>query len=163
VIGATLGTAVRDLAHEVERAEAKLRAGAHFLVTDVIYDVGEANRLLGALRARGVTLPVLATLAPFEDTQTLQRLSYEVPEVSIPLSALAAARRNRDNPEQTIEHAVGAVEKLLHLISGVVVHVPSGMDEPAAQLVSALAQLRRDGNQSRCVQGVWGHGPQAPG
>ncbi len=142
VIGAALGTAVSDLAHELDSVEAKLRAGAHFLVTDVIYDVEEAGRVLGALRARGVALPVLATLAPFEDIQTLQRLSYEVPEMSIPLSVLAAARRNRDNPEQTIEDAVGTVEKLRNLISGVVVHVPSGMDALAAQLLNALTQLR---------------------
>jgi methionine synthase / methylenetetrahydrofolate reductase(NADPH) len=142
VIGAALGTAVSNLAHELDRVEAKLRAGAHFLVTEVIYDVEEASRALGALRARGVTLPVLATLAPFEDIQTLQRLSYEVPEGSIPLSVLAAAKRNRDNPTETIEHAVGAVEKLRNLISGVVVHVPSGADELAAQLVSALTELR---------------------
>ncbi len=142
VIGAALGTAVSNLAHELDRVEAKLRAGAHFLVTEVIYDVEEASRALGALRARGVSLPVLATLAPFEDIQTLQRLSYEVPEGSIPLSVLAAAKRNRDNPTETIEHAVGAVEKLRNLISGVVVHVPSGADELAAQLVSALTELR---------------------
>lgn len=142
VIGAALGTAVSNLAHELDRVEAKLRAGAHFLVTEVIYDVEEASRALGALRARGVTLPVLATLAPFEDIQTLQRLSYEVPEGSIPLSVLAAAKRNRDNPTETVEHAVGAVEKLRNLISGVVVHVPSGADELAAQLVSALTELR---------------------
>ena len=142
VIGAALGTAVSNLAHELDRVEAKLRAGAHFLVTEVIYDVEEASRALGALRARGVTLPVLATLAPFEDIQTLQRLSYEVPEGSIPLSVLAAAKRNRDNPTETVEHAVGAVEKLRNLISGVVVHVPSGADELAVQLVSALTELR---------------------
>lgn len=142
VIGAALGTAVSNLAHELDRVEAKLRAGAHFLVTEVIYDVEEASRTLGALRARGMTLPVLATLAPFEDIQTLQRLSYEVPEGSIPLSVLAAAKRNRDNPTETVEHAVGAVEKLRNLISGVVVHVPSGADELAAQLVSALTELR---------------------
>ncbi|MGH3601357.1 MAG: methylenetetrahydrofolate reductase, partial [Pseudonocardiaceae bacterium] len=141
-IGAALGTAVSNLAHELDRVEAKLRAGAHFLVTDVIYDVEEASRALGALRARGVTLPVLATLAPFEDIQTLQRLSYEVPEGSIPLSVLAAAKRNRDNPTGAVEHAVGAVEKLRNLISGVVVVVPSGADELAAQLVSALTELR---------------------
>jgi methionine synthase I (cobalamin-dependent)/5,10-methylenetetrahydrofolate reductase len=142
VIGAALGTAVSNLAHELDRVEAKLRAGAHFLVTDVIYDVEEASRALGALRARGVSLPVFATLAPFEDIQTLQRLSYEVPEVSIPLSVLAAAKRNRDKPTETVEHAVGVVEKLRNLISGVVVHVPSGADELATQLVNALSQLQ---------------------
>jgi homocysteine S-methyltransferase len=142
VIGAALGTAAGDLAHELDRVEAKLHAGAHFLVTDVIYDVEAASRVLGALRARGVALPVLATLAPFDDIQTLQRLSYEVPEVSIPLSVLAAARRNRDSPAQNVEQAVGAVEKLRNLISGVVVHVPSEMDDLAVQLVKALSKLR---------------------
>ncbi len=142
VIGGTLRVAASDLGPELDKAEAELRAGAHFLVTDVIYDVEEAIRVLGALRARGVALPVLATLAPFDDIRILQRLSYEVAGTSIPLSALAAARRNRDNPEQTVELAVGAVEKLRHLVSGVVVHVPSGMDEQAAQLVRTLAALR---------------------
>ena len=146
VIGATLHTAASDLARELDKAEVKLRAGAHFLVTDVIYDVEEMTSVLDALRARGVTLPVLATLAPFEDIRTLQRLSHEVAEVSIPLSVLADAarrsRRNRDHPEQTVELSVRVVEKLRHLIAGVVVQVPSGMDEPAVQLVKALAQLR---------------------
>ncbi|MDQ4031779.1 MAG: bifunctional homocysteine S-methyltransferase/methylenetetrahydrofolate reductase [Actinomycetota bacterium] len=142
VIGAMLRTAPNDLARELDKAEAKLRSGAHFLVTDVIYDVDEATSVLDAVRARGVTLPVLATLAPFEDIRTLQRLSNEVAEVSIPLSALAAARRNRHHPEQTVELSVRVVEKLRHLIAGVVVQVPSGMDEPAVQLVEALAQLR---------------------
>jgi methionine synthase I (cobalamin-dependent)/5,10-methylenetetrahydrofolate reductase len=142
VIGGALHTAVGDVMNELDRAESKLRAGAHFLVTDVIYDVEEAARVLGMLRARGVGLPVLATLAPFADVRTLQRLSYEVPEGSIPPSALAAARRHRDNPEQAVEFSVGAVEKLRHLISGVVVQVPSGVDEQAVRLVSALARLR---------------------
>ncbi len=146
VIGATLRTAASDLSRELDKAEAKLRAGAHFLVTDVIYDVEEATQVLDALRSRGVALPVLATLAPFEDIRTLQRLSHEVPGVSIPLSVLADAarrnRRNRDHPEQAVELSVSMVEKLRHLVAGVVVHVPSGMDKPAAQLIRALATLR---------------------
>jgi methionine synthase I (cobalamin-dependent)/5,10-methylenetetrahydrofolate reductase len=142
VIGGTLHTAAGDVANELDRAESKFRTGAHFLVTDVIYDVEEATRVLGMLRARGVGLPVLVTLAPFADVRTLQRLSYEVPEGSIPQSALAAAWRHRDNPEQAVEFSVGAVEKLRHLISGVMVQVPSGVDEQAVRLVTALARLR---------------------
>lgn len=142
VIGALLRTTAADLGRELERAEAKLHAGAHFLVTDVIYDVEEAARVLGMVRARGIVLPVLAALAPFADVRTLQRLSHEVPEISIPMSALATARRNRENPQHSIEVSVAAVEKLRHLVSGVVVHVPEDMDEQAGQLVGALAQLR---------------------
>lgn len=145
VIGGALHTAAGDLTDELEKVESMLRAGAHFLVTDVIYDVEEAARVLGMVRARGMALPVLATLAPFADMRTLQRLSYEDPEGSIPLSALSAARRHRDNPEQAVEFSVGAVEKLRHLIAGVVVHVPGGVDEQAVRLVGALARLRTSG------------------
>ncbi|HJT03485.1 MAG TPA: bifunctional homocysteine S-methyltransferase/methylenetetrahydrofolate reductase [Pseudonocardiaceae bacterium] len=149
VIGGALHTSAGDLAYELDRAEAKARAGAHFLVTDVIYDVEEAARVLGTVRARGVRLPVLATLAPFADIRSLQRLSYEDPDGSIPLSVLAAAtrreRHHRDNPEQTVEFAVAAVEKLRHLISGVVVLVSGGVNEHAVQLVRALARLRASG------------------
>jgi methionine synthase / methylenetetrahydrofolate reductase(NADPH) len=145
IIGGGLRIAA-DLTHELDRAEVKVRVGAHFLVTDVLYDVEEAARALGTLRARGVGLPVLATLAPFADIQTLQRMSYEVPEGSLPLTVLAEAtrrqRRQGDNPEQAAEFAVSAVEKLRHLISGVVVHVPGGVNEHAVRLISALAQLR---------------------
>ncbi|MGH4023228.1 MAG: bifunctional homocysteine S-methyltransferase/methylenetetrahydrofolate reductase [Pseudonocardiaceae bacterium] len=142
VIGALFRTTAADIGRELERAEAKLQAGAHFLVTDVIYDVEEAARVLGMLRARGIALPVLAALAPFADVRTLQRLSHEVPEISIPMSALATARRNRENPQHTVEVSVAAVEKLRHLVSGVVVHVPEDMDEQAGRLVGALTQLR---------------------
>jgi homocysteine S-methyltransferase len=145
IIGGTFRTPA-DLTHELDRAEAEVRAGAHFLVTDVIYDVEEAARALGMLRARGLSLPVLATLAPFADIKTLQRMSYEVPEGSIPLTVLAEAtrrqRRQRDSPEHAAEFTVSVVEKLRHLISGVVVHVPGGVNEHAVQLISALAQLR---------------------
>ncbi|MCA1820582.1 MAG: homocysteine S-methyltransferase family protein, partial [Pseudonocardia sp.] len=72
VIGGTLHTSAGDLPHELDRAEAEARAGAHFLVTDLIYDVEEAARMLNTVRARGVGLPVLATLAPFADIRTLQ-------------------------------------------------------------------------------------------
>ncbi|MGQ0717728.1 MAG: homocysteine S-methyltransferase family protein, partial [Pseudonocardiales bacterium] len=67
VIGGTLRIAASDLGSELDIAEAELHAGAHFLVTDVIYDVEEATRVLGALRARGVALPGGAAPAPVED------------------------------------------------------------------------------------------------
>ncbi|HEX2300311.1 MAG TPA: bifunctional homocysteine S-methyltransferase/methylenetetrahydrofolate reductase [Pseudonocardiaceae bacterium] len=142
VIGALFRTTAADIGRELERAEAKVQAGAHFLITDVIYDIEEAAGVLGMLRARGIALPVLAALAPFADVRTLQRLSHEVPEITIPMSALATARRNRENPQHTVEVSVAAVEKLRHLVSGVVVHVPDDMDEQTGRLVGALAQLR---------------------
>lgn len=141
VIGAGVHTAAGDLSRELDNVEAKRRAGAHFLITDVIYDADQAGQALGMLRTRGVSLPVLATLAPFTDLRTLHRLSYEDPDVSVPLPVITAASHHRDNPAEIIDSALAAVDKLRHLISGVVVHVPSGINEHAGHLVSALARF----------------------
>jgi hypothetical protein len=84
VIGGSLSTSAADTGHELARAEEKARAGAHFLLTDVIYDVAAAHRVLSALRARGVLIPVIAAVAPYEDPAAAQRFAHEIPEMSAP-------------------------------------------------------------------------------
>jgi 5,10-methylenetetrahydrofolate reductase len=58
VVGACVHTAA-DTRHELARCKEKAEAGAHFLVTDVIYDIDATIRLLGELRGHGIELPVL--------------------------------------------------------------------------------------------------------
>ena len=79
VIGASVHTAAADTSQELSRAGEKARAGAHFLVTDVIYDVSPALRLLRELRGRGVGLPVIAAFAPFGDPRRSPGLSTRSP------------------------------------------------------------------------------------
>jgi homocysteine S-methyltransferase len=149
LIGAALRTSTTDPTHQLDKAEAKLRAGAHFLVTDVIYDVEQATRTLDTLHTRGLSSPVLATLAPFADLPTLQRLSYEVPERSIPPTVLAEAtrrqRHHHDHPDQLVDFTLSTVDKLRHLIAGVIVHLPAGLNDQAGQLITALTQLGHHG------------------
>ena len=84
VIGACVHTAAADTSQELGRSRKKAEAGAHFLVTDVIYDVGAAMRLLRELRSRGVDLPVIAAFAPFGDPKAITRLIHEVPGAALP-------------------------------------------------------------------------------
>jgi hypothetical protein len=70
------------------------RAASHFLVTDVIYDVGPATRLLRELRSRSVDLPVIAAFAPFGDPKAITGLSsrYTPPrKVAAPIFASTCA------------------------------------------------------------------------
>ncbi len=142
VIGGSVRTWAADTDRELNRAEAKVRAGAHFLVTDVVYDVERAGRFLRRLPARGVDVPVLATLAPFDDVRTVEALSHETPEVAIPQWAIETIRSSRERPRRTIEIAVQTVEKLRDEVSGVVVKLPTAPDEHVVDLVQMLAQTR---------------------
>jgi len=141
VIGASISTTAADLDREVDRAEAKAHAGADFLVTDAIHDADEATLLLAALPARGIDIPVIASVAPFEGFRALERLRNEVPETSIPPAIVRALPRAGAPPGDVIEASVELIEKLRGLISGVLVQVPRSSQQSAVELLRRLAGL----------------------
>lgn len=128
VIGASLRTAATDRSRELDRAVEKVRAGVHFLLTDVIYDVAQAHDVLAELRARGVTVPVLAAVAPFRDARTIARLTQEIPEVLAP-SALIGRQ---------VGGAGEVAEKLAEHICGVLVHTARDLDPSVTSVVAEL-------------------------
>ena len=137
-IGATLSTAATDVRQELDRAEEKVRAGAHFLLTDVIYDPTDAQRVLMALRERGFDIPVIAAVAPFDDATTIARLTHEVPEMSIPVP-----RGTRPEPAAQLSgRTVDAVGSLRDLVSGVLVHAPLRLDPRMTGLLGDLGRFR---------------------
>ncbi len=141
VIGGSISTAALDVGREVDRAEAKAHAGAHFLVTDAIYDADRASQLLAALPLRGIDVPVIASIAPFESFQTLERMRHEVPEMSMPADQMGGRRRIGVAPGEAVEACLRVVEKLRGLISGVLVQIPRESQQPAVELVRRLADL----------------------
>jgi homocysteine S-methyltransferase len=142
VIGGSVHTSPADMGQELGRSAEKLRAGAHFLLTDVIYDVGGAVRMLSALRARGVELPVIASLAPFEDPKTITQLLHEVPGVSS-FSSLTTAGISADEQAEPIVGVLDSISSLRGLVAGVLIRAPSRPDDRMASLVGRLASARR--------------------
>ncbi len=141
VIGASISTAAADVNREADRAEAKADAGAHFLVTDAIHDADEASLLLAVLPGRGIDIPVIASIAPFESFRALERLRNEVPEMSAPATGVGGPPRAGGRPVDAVEASVELLEKLRGLISGVLVHVPRGSQRPAVELLQRLRGL----------------------
>lgn len=143
VIGASISTAAADVLREVDRAEAKALAGAHFLITDAIHDADEAMLLLASLQARGVDIPVIASIAPFESSRALESLRNEVPERSaLPKAPRFSARAGRQ-PADVVATSVELVEKLRGLVAGILVQVPRAAHSSAVELLQSLARLGR--------------------
>lgn len=142
VIGASISTAAADVNREIDRAEAKAQAGAHFLITDAIFDADEATLLLAELPARGIDIPVIASIAPFESFRTLERLRNEVPEMSVPPASVRALGRAGGQPGDVVEASVELVEKLRGVISGVLVQIPRDSQRSAVELLHRLAEFR---------------------
>lgn len=137
VVGACVHTAAADTSHELARSREKADAGADFLVTDVIYDIDVALRLLSQLSEHGIELPVLAVFAPFSDPKAVMRLIHEIPGAA-PVSQAEAARAAAD-PVSAMLDSVG---RLGGLIAGALIQPAAEPDDRMTRLVAELAGLR---------------------
>jgi hypothetical protein len=94
---------------------------------------------LGGVRDRGADIPLIATVAPFENAITVARLTREQPE----LSANTSVATPHDGDSGTlVDSVVTAIEKLGDLVGGVLVHAPSRPDPRMTVLVDGLNRLR---------------------
>ena len=137
VVGACVHTAAADPRHELARCREKADAGAHFLVTDVIYDLDATVRLLSELRGHGIELPVLAVFAPFSDPKAVMRLIHEVPDAVV--APRPGTARPAADPGPALLDSVG---RLHGLIAGALIHPPPEPDDRMTSLVAELAALR---------------------
>jgi homocysteine S-methyltransferase len=140
VIGACVHTAAADIGEELGRIAEKAEAGAHFLVTDVIYDASPAASLLRELRSRGVDLPVIAAFAPFGDPKAITRLIHEVPGAALLSGAGTTRDTPRNEPADPVSAVLEGVASLGDLIAGVLIHAPSRPDERLTGLITGLAR-----------------------
>ncbi len=99
----TIGIAVNPVAdnldHEIERFLAKVEAGAHFAMTQPLFDPAHWNAFLKRLGGKS-PVPVLAGIWPLTSYKQALRLNNEVPGIVIPQPVLlelqAAGANARD-------------------------------------------------------------------
>jgi homocysteine S-methyltransferase len=87
-IGARFNPGADDLAAELARTRAKLRAGAQFLITRPVYELDTFTRMMGDLSPGDV--PVLLAISPLRSYAEAEFLAHEVPGVAIPEATLRA-------------------------------------------------------------------------
>ncbi len=137
-IGAQVNPTARDHAAETARARAKIKAGAHFLVSRPVYELDALSRLVEALDGAGV--PLLLSVVPLTSFEEADYLAHEVPGVTIPGSVLDTMDRAGRSGGRAVglELAASLLAKARPLIGGVILTAPG--DDPAAlaPLIDAL-------------------------
>ncbi len=86
-IGAALNPVADDLDHEIERFLAKVEAGAHFAMTQPLFDPEHWRAFLKRLGGK-CPIPVLVGVWPLNSYKQALRLNNEVPGIVIPQSVL---------------------------------------------------------------------------
>jgi methionine synthase I (cobalamin-dependent)/5,10-methylenetetrahydrofolate reductase len=138
-IGARINPSARDQAAELDRAHAKIRAGAQYLVSRPVHDLDALTRVAEALDGTGV--PLLLSVAPLTSFEEADYLAHEVPGVTIPAATLEAMERAGRSGGRAVglELAATVLAKARPLVSGVIL-AASG-DDPSAlgPLLDALS------------------------
>jgi len=138
-IGARVNPGARDMDAEIARARAKVRAGAHFLVSRPVYELDSLLRVVSALAAQEV--PLLLSVTPLRSFEEADYLAHEVPGVTIPPGTLRAMERAGRARARAVglELAAGLLRDARNLVSGVILTAAEEDLTVLAPLLSAVA------------------------
>ena len=135
-VGARVNPGAQDPDAEIARARAKVRAGAHFLVSRPVYELDSLLRMVTALErgegeVGGETAPLLLSVSPLRSFEEADYLANEVPGVTIPPDTLRAMERAGRGAARAvgIDLAAGLLRDARKLVSGVIVTATE--DDPA--------------------------------
>mgnify|MGYP002619873894 CR=1 FL=1 len=135
--------AALDYERELRRLEAKVAAGADFIMTQPVYDPAVLDRLLTDIR--DFTLPVLVGLMPLASARNAEFLHNEVPGMQIPAEI---RHRMASVPSGAAARAEGvriAQEALLGVrdrVRGAYIMPPFGRYEAAIEVLEAVGFQR---------------------
>lgn len=138
-VGANPGAINREL--ELQRLNAKLAAGAEFILTQPVY---EAEKLDKFISDAGIgDIPVLIGILPLASLRAAEFLTNEVPGMGVPKEIrdrLAAAGSKEEEAEIGIDVAGRALKdsKNIKNVKGVYIMLPTGNIEAAFKIIEVL-------------------------
>ena len=137
-IGVSVNPAAPNVDEELRRFEYKVEAGAEFVVTRPIFDVGAFERFLK--RIESARLPVVAGLLPFESARHAEFIANEVPGTSVPDELIERMRRAR--PDEAAAEGVAIAREIAQglrtSVQGLQISTSSGQIEASLAVVDTL-------------------------
>ena len=127
---------------EIARARAKVRAGAHFLVSRPVYELDSLLRVVSALGAEEEGgLPLLLSVTPLRSFAEADYLAHEVPGVTIPPDTLRAMEQAGRGAARAVgtELAADLLRDARKLVSGVILTAAEEDLTVLAPLLAAVA------------------------
>ena len=131
-VGVAVNPSADDLGVELDRFRRKVDAGAHFAMTQALFDVGLLDRFADRLGGEW-PIPVLVGVWPLRSLAMALRLHNEVPGISVPAAVLEALQEaGPDAPAVGLDLARRLVDASRTRAAGIYVIPP--FKQPAAAL-----------------------------
>ncbi|CAN5241315.1 bifunctional homocysteine S-methyltransferase/methylenetetrahydrofolate reductase [soil metagenome] len=136
-IGCALNPTAQNRAMEMERFRRKIEAGAHFVMTQPIYQVSDLTDFLEQFG--DLPLPLLVGIMPLHSSKHAEYLHNEVPGISIPEKVRKQMAEAGDTGSQKgLELAEELLEELRHICQGTYLVPSFGRYDDMAALVKRL-------------------------
>jgi homocysteine S-methyltransferase len=136
--------AALDYDRELRRLEEKVQAGAHFIMTQPVYDPDVLDRFLNDVRR--FERPVLVGLLPLASSRNAEFLHNEVPGMQIPDAIRARMAEVEAGPAARAEGVRIAQEALMAVhdrIRGAYIMPPFGRYQSAIEILEPLGYPRQ--------------------
>jgi len=138
-IGVSVNPAASNLDEELRRFDYKVEAGAEYVVTRPVFDVGGFEQFLK--RIEHAHLPVIAGVFPFESARNAEFMANEVPGVRVPDRLLERMRRT-EGQEASIREGIAIAREIARdlraSVQGVQVSTQSGDIDAALAVLDGL-------------------------
>ena len=103
-VGAVVNPGASDPEAEIENMHRKIEAGASFLQTQAVYNVGEFVEFLD--KAGKVEVPVLAGVIPIKSVKMAQYMNDRVPGITIPDHLIKKIAEHGNDKERIAETSI---------------------------------------------------------
>jgi methionine synthase / methylenetetrahydrofolate reductase(NADPH) len=132
---------------EIEKHRQKLEAGAHFIMTQPIYELAPLQRFLA--RAGKPAVPMLLGCIPLHSSRHAEYLHNEVPGITIPDGVRARMRAAGEHGhEEGLKLAQELLAEASKLVEGVYLMPSYGRYDVVSELTKALHTQKRPEKKS---------------
>ena len=142
VIGVGANPGLTDMDEEIRRFEYKVQAGAEYVVTQPVFDLGLLENFLR--RIETCRIPVIAGIWPLVSVRNAEFMKNEL-RVSVPDSILDRMTRAK-TPEAAREEGVAIAREMLiavrEMAQGAQISAPLGRYSSAVDVLEALGKAR---------------------
>ncbi len=139
-IGVGVNPGATDPDQELRRLDWKVQAGAEFIVTQPVFDLGVFFAFMK--RIEHIRLPLIAGLWPLTSLRNAEFMNNEVPGCVVPESILERMRRSSTSKQaagaEGIAIARETLEQIKEIIAGVQIAAPFGRTDAVMEILQGI-------------------------
>lgn len=132
-IGVALSPGLSPLEPEIIKLEKKIKAGAEFAQTQVVYDVKVMEKLREAIAH--LDIPVLVGIAPLKSLGMAKFMAKNVPGVVVPQEIIEKLEKSKNVKETTIEITADLLREIKEIRFAGVHIMPVGMEDAVGEII----------------------------